>query len=356
MSTDLFILNNFNEAVRWHKDHEVGRVYFSPSIQSKNQKLFFEKRLFWLKKELGDIEQVDRKELPRLLSKSDDFAVSTWRTSEEIKIIEGFEGCTLISSNHLLDSCDFDSKTFFTKFRNKVEDKLPSRYLNHADQYYDEDLIERLNFYFGTKESPSTLPQTYFETRNGLVGDEYSTQLSPYLSCGALNVKHLYNMVKDYESRCGANKSTYWIVFELLWRDFFYHSASFNGNLIFSKSGPNAEKDFSDYHLGEEELQRLFAKTDFMQAAYNELIHTGFLSNRVRQIFASQFINDLELDWRRGAKLFEKYLIDYDVHSNWGNWQYLAGVGHDPRGHRYFDLQKQLERYDPDGLYIKKWI
>lgn len=79
------------------------------------------------------------------------------------------------------------------------------------------------------------------------------------------------------------------------------------------------------------------------------------MSNRGRQLVASCFVHELELDWRYGAAFFEQQLIDYDVASNWGNWQYLAGVGADPRGHRRFDLQKQAHQYDPDGEFIKRW-
>ena len=68
----------------------------------------------------------------------------------------------------------------------------------------------------------------------------------------------------------------------------------------------------------------------------------------------SVWLNELKLNWRSGAKLFENYLIDYDVFSNYGNWMYLAGVGVDPRGKRYFDVEKQLSIYDPEGRYHKK--
>ena len=93
-----------------------------------------------------------------------------------------------------------------------------------------------------------------------------------------------------------------------------------------------------------------------MNCAMKELLETGFLSNRMRQIFASEWINTYCLDWRDGANIFEMNLVDYDVFSNWGNWQYLAGVGHDPRGKRKFNLVKQLETYDPKREYFKKWL
>ena len=92
-----------------------------------------------------------------------------------------------------------------------------------------------------------------------------------------------------------------------------------------------------------------------VNACMKQLNATGFMSNRGRQIVASCLVNELAVDWRYGAAYFEQQLLDYDVASNWGNWQYLAGVGADPRGKRYFDLNKQTRQYDPDGLFINKW-
>ena len=79
------------------------------------------------------------------------------------------------------------------------------------------------------------------------------------------------------------------------------------------------------------------------------------MSNRGRQLVASCLVNELGVDWRFGAAYFEQQLIDFDVASNWGNWQYLAGVGVDPRGHRRFDLAKQTQQYDPNGEFVRQW-
>ncbi len=79
------------------------------------------------------------------------------------------------------------------------------------------------------------------------------------------------------------------------------------------------------------------------------------MSNRGRQLVASCLVHELGLDWRYGAAYFESQLIDYDVASNWGNWQYLAGVGADPRGSRQFNLEKQTQMYDPNHEFIDKW-
>ncbi|CRZ71222.1 Deoxyribodipyrimidine photolyase%2C single-strand-specific [Vibrio cholerae] len=86
-----------------------------------------------------------------------------------------------------------------------------------------------------------------------------------------------------------------------------------------------------------------------------QLNQTGYMSNRGRQLVASCLVHELGLDWRYGAAYFETQLVDYDVGSNWGNWQYLAGVGADPRGSRQFNLEKQAHTYDPKGEFVAKW-
>ena len=86
-----------------------------------------------------------------------------------------------------------------------------------------------------------------------------------------------------------------------------------------------------------------------------QLNQTGYMSNRGRQIVASCLVNELQLDWRFGAAYFEQQLVDYDVASNWGNWQYIAGVGADPRGGRHFNLEKQTATYDPEHHFIRQW-
>ena len=87
-----------------------------------------------------------------------------------------------------------------------------------------------------------------------------------------------------------------------------------------------------------------------------ELLATGFMSNRGRQNVASFLTKNLGINWQMGAEWFESLLIDYDVCSNWGNWNYTAGVGNDGRGFRYFNIPKQAKDYDPEGKYVKHWL
>lgn len=160
----------------------------------------------------------------------------------------------------------------------------------------------------------------------------------------------------EYESDQGANESTQWIVFELLWREFFRWYSNFYGHRVFSFSGIAGEKPTTTFEQG------LFndwcqgtTPWPLVNACMNELRQTGCLSNRGRQIAASCLVNELNLDWRSGAGYFEQQLIDYDPCSNWGNWQYIAGVGADPRGGRHFNLEKQAQSWDADHQYRNLW-
>lgn len=93
-----------------------------------------------------------------------------------------------------------------------------------------------------------------------------------------------------------------------------------------------------------------------MDAGMRELAATGYLSNRLRQVVASFLIHDLACDWRSGAAWFESTLVDFDVHSNQGNWLYIAGRGTDPRGGRRFNVEKQTRDHDADGAYRALWL
>lgn len=201
-----------------------------------------------------------------------------------------------------------------------------------------------------------TAPSNYKSVRNQLMGWQNSTKFSPWLALGCLSPRQIMQDLSAYEAAHGANESTYWIYFELLWREFFYWNAIKQGAQLFmSKSGfdqplhdmdlPQAFTHWTQGQIGE----------PLINACMRELNHTGYLSNRGRQIAASYLINELGVDWRLGAGYFERMLIDYDVASNWGNWQYIAGVGADPRGGRHFNIEKQQKTHDPKGQYIQQW-
>jgi deoxyribodipyrimidine photo-lyase len=209
--------------------------------------------------------------------------------------------------------------------------------------------LAHLERYFG-----STAPQTYKSTRNGLIGTRYSTKLSPWLANGALSARTVFQYLKMHEAARGANDSTYWIGFELLWRDFFRLWSMKHGARLFRARGLCAEPPSHDPAA----FARWCAgKTGhaFVDAGMRELAATGYLSNRMRQVVASYMVHDLACDWRAGAAWFEARLIDFDVCSNQGNWLYAAGRGADPRPRRWFDPDKQAREHDPDGVYRRLW-
>lgn len=196
----------------------------------------------------------------------------------------------------------------------------------------------------------------YKQTRNGLIGLNYSSKLSPFLALGALSVRFLYAEIKRYEKEVQVNDSTYWLFFELLWREYFKYISMKYRHLLFHRKGFK-QREYS-WSQDKERFERWRqGKTGhpFIDANMRELLHTGWMSNRGRQNVASFLAKHWNIDWRMGAAWFESQLIDYDVHSNYGNWQYVAGVGNDPRD-RLFNPDTQAQRYDPQGEYQRLWL
>lgn len=201
----------------------------------------------------------------------------------------------------------------------------------------------------------SGLADCYKETRNGLIGSDYSTKFSPWLASGALSAREIHQQLKAHEAVSGANDSTYWIGFELLWRDYFRLLHLRFGRQLYRANGLKAPATIP--HDPALFLQWCQGTTGqpFIDAGMRELAATGYLSNRMRQNVASFLIHDLQCDWRAGAAWFESQLIDYDVYSNQGNWLYLAGCGTDPRPNRRFNIEKQIKNYDPNHEYVQLW-
>jgi len=218
----------------------------------------------------------------------------------------------------------------------------------------ESQAIARLNHYFFESKCISN----YKETRNGLIGADYSSKFSAWLALGCISPRFIYRELQQYEEEFGANDSTYWLVFELLWRDYFRFMMKKHNAKLFYQDGfkNNKIKLFTDSIQKLQDWIDGNTGIDFVDANMIELKLTGFMSNRGRQNVASYLCNDLKLDWRLGAAYFEQQLIDYDVCSNWGNWAYLAGVGNDPRENRYFNIEKQAAVYDKNSKYRNLWL
>ncbi|WVQ99946.1 hypothetical protein IAU59_007089 [Kwoniella sp. CBS 9459] len=242
----------------------------------------------------------------------------------------------------------------------------------------------------------------YKETRNGLMGEGFSTKFSAWLSLGSLSSKEAGWRVGQMLEALGRDKevykNVYWIIFELLWRDFFQYTVykysltssrqksssnsrtknSLNDDFhpnstLFNPDGfssqidtypQDARPNVNEWHSpnldDKEDAGRRWCEgttgVPFIDANMRELRETGWMSNRGRQNVASFLTKDLYCDWRIGAEFFEMHLVDYDTCSNWGNWQYQAGVGNDPRSSRQFNPLKQAKDYDADNAYVRLWL
>ncbi|WP_088342267.1 DASH family cryptochrome [Robiginitalea sediminis] len=211
---------------------------------------------------------------------------------------------------------------------------------------------ERLNAWFWKNRRLSY----YKHTRNGLVGTEYSSKFSPWLANGSLSPREIYWEVKRYEQEVVKNQDTYWLIFELIWRDYFKYIALKHEDRIFHPGGiRNLVVPREDSRVLWLQWTRGETENDFVNANMKELALTGWMSNRGRQNVASYWSQSLGQDWRLGAAWFEYLLLDYDVHSNWGNWMYNSKVGNDPR-QRSFNPSLQASRYDADGRFRKTWL
>lgn len=216
----------------------------------------------------------------------------------------------------------------------------------------EEAAWDRLNHYFWDTQY---LAQ-YKETRNGMIGADYSSKFSAYLAVGNISPVQIYYAIQDFERQVEKNNSTYWLFFELLWREFFIWVAQRNGKAIFQLGGIQNRRDLDfkeDYKAFERWCQGK-TRHPFIDANLRELVATGYMSNRGRQNAASYLIHNLGIDWRWGAAFYEKHLVDYDVSSNWCNWMYIAGVGNSSRN-AVFNPNTQQKRYDAAGDYVQLW-
>jgi deoxyribodipyrimidine photo-lyase len=198
---------------------------------------------------------------------------------------------------------------------------------------------------------------TYKQTRDCLAGEYFSSKLSPWLALGCISPRTVYHRIAKYEDEHGETVDTYWVGFELKWRDFFRFFAAKHGASLYQLRGP------ANRHVVWNRDQNKFQRwcqgqtgVPFVDANMRELASTGFMSNRGRQNMASYLTQDLQLDWRWGAIWFEHCLLDHDAASNYGNWACAAGVGMKGQRVNKFNIAKQSQQYDQDAAYIKTWV
>jgi len=343
-----------------------------------------------------------QEELPGLIKKWDVATIylqKEWTSEEQNTLREVQKNCdeSVVFSEHYdqflfhPDDIPFEIEQLpevFTQFRKQCEAKTSVRPLilkaqcmpkeNVLSERYSTPSLNDLGLETSSQDSRTAFPfeggtqagkqrmqyygwesnklSFYKKTRNGLLGKDYSSKYSTWLANGSLSPRMIYWDLMDYERNVEKNQSTYWLFFELAWRDYFKFISLKHQDRIFYLGGIKG-RDYdwkNDSQLVNQWIQGQTSEP-FVNANMLELNHTGWMSNRGRQNVASYLTKEMHVDWRIGAAYFEAMLLDYDVHSNYGNWMYVAGVGNDPRD-RKFNIALQSQRYDAQGAYQKKWL
>ena len=209
------------------------------------------------------------------------------------------------------------------------------------------------------KNAISNVIREYADLRD-LPGEQATSRISQDLRHGTLSIRTLYQKVAEAhaEARGGPRKSIEIYIKELAWREFYFAilhhfphvlDHEFNEDwkgLAWEEPGENFEK-WKEGRTG----------FPIVDAGMRQLLKTGFMHNRVRMITAMFLTKDLHIDWKLGESHFMQHLTDGEIASNNGGWQWSAGTGADAAP--YFRIQNpwtQTERYDPKGVYIKRWV
>ncbi len=213
--------------------------------------------------------------------------------------------------------------------------------------------LEQIKFVFNNDIPKLALPgqlliQNYHQTRN-IPGVEGTSRMGVHLRFGTVSVRQLVNLAISVNE-------TY--LKELVWREFFmqmlwhYPGIATQACKIEYENieWRNNENEFESWCKGE-------TGYPIVDAGMRELNETGFMHNRVRMVVASFLVKDLLIDWKWGEAYFARKLLDYDLASNNGNWQWVAGCGCDAAPYfRIFNPSLQAVKFDKEEKYIKQWV
>lgn len=240
---------------------------------------------------------------------------------------------------------EFDERVYCSSenFKNLYQNsQLPNLYLSTIG--FEKSKIEIPEY----NVTPATIQE--YENRRNFPAEDGTSHLGPHLRFGTVSIRQ---MIKKATSE---KNEVFWQ--ELIWREFFmqilWHFPETVENAFKKKydriEWRNNEVDFKKWKTG---------KTGYplVDAGMRQLNATGYMHNRVRMVVASFLCKHLLIDWRWGEAYFAEKLLDYEMASNVGNWQWAAGSGVDAAPYfRIFNPSTQIEKFDKDYKYIKKWV
>ena len=238
------------------------------------------------------------------------------------------------------DIAAYDTEKYFANFYQQATKAIP---------YLESMGFKSVDKPFPTKELNEAIISKYTEQRN-FPAVRGTTQLGVHFRFGTISI------------RAAARKAmvlneTY--LNELIWRD-FYHTIIYHFPHVQQGKSFKKEYDFIEWRNNENEFQKWCdGQTGYpiVDAGMRELNTTGFMHNRVRMIVASFLTKHLLIDWRWGEAYFAQKLLDFDLASNNGGWQWAAGSGCDAAPYfRVFNPYLQTQKFDPQLTYIRKWV
>jgi len=191
----------------------------------------------------------------------------------------------------------------------------------------------------------------YFSNNGAVNSKNGHTKLSPWLALGCISPRQVYWAAINNEHHI---PNTDMLVLELLWRDYFRFMFKKHGQQFYKAEAVTDANNANDQLF--ENWKTGNTGIPFIDASMHELNATGYINNYSRQMVAGYLVRDLEVNWVKGAAYFEEKLIDYSPASNWGNWAFIAGMAHEARDTRYFNIGKQANELETTGIFVDTWL
>ncbi len=294
-------------------------------------------------------------------AKQRDSAIKTLLEKEKVDFFTFKDQCVLEFDEVLKD--DGKPYTVFTPYKNKYLKTLTEDHLKPflTENYFDSFLkykgksiptLQEMGFGISKIEIPDKkykdVLKDYAEKRN-FPSIEGTSRISLHLRFGTVSIRKLANDAKK--------QSDVWFS-ELIWRDFYFQILAHFPHV--AKGSFRPEYDKINWRNNENEFAAWCeGKTGYpiVDAGMRQLNESGFMHNRVRMIVASFLTKHLLIDWRWGEAYFAKKLLDFELSSNNGGWQWAAGSGTDAAPYfRIFNPEEQIKKFDKDLKYIKRWV
>lgn len=274
-----------------------------------------------------------------------------------------FKDHVIFEENEVLKDND-EPYTVFTPYSKKWKQTLgDTKIQNYPSEKHTDNYFQTTAFSFpelneiGFSESKIEIPSP--NVSDNLISNYESTRDIPSVNgTSRLGIHLRFGTVSIREITQKARKYSETFLNELIWRNFFIDILWHFPHVVDQSFKP--KYDFIEWRNNETEFQKWCkGETGYpiVDAGMRELNETGYMHNRVRMITASFLVKDLLVDWRWGEAYFAEKLLDYELASNNGNWQWAAGCGCDAAPYfRVFNPETQQKKFDPKGKYILKWV